>query len=123
MRFRGKSGQGRLVTLRTGDDGMLLRFGIRWLAPCRRPGFVLPGSTKNLAPFDLSTRDRFIDAGTYRGRLGAGQRAIFHARVAANRVSDARWRGIFRVRARVFRGGTLIGRCSVRTRWRVLRTG
>jgi hypothetical protein len=123
VRFRGESGQGRLVTLRIGDDGLLERWLIRWRAPCRRPGFVLLSHTINLPPLDLSTPDRFVDADSYRARLRGGQRAIFNARVAGNRVSGRRWRGIFRVRARVFRGGALVHRCSTRTRWRVGRRG
>jgi hypothetical protein len=121
--FRGKSGQGRLVTLRIGDDGLLERWLIRWRAPCRRPGFVLLSHTINLPPLDLSTTSRFVDADSYRARLRGGQRAIFSSRVAGNRVSGRRWRGAFRVRARVFRGGTLVQRCSVRTRWRAVRQG
>ena len=117
--FRGKSRQGKLVTLRIGDDGLLERWLIRWRAPCRRPGVVLLSHTINLAPLDVSTPDRFVDADSYRARLRGGQRAIFNARVAGNRVSPRRWRGIFRVRARVFRGATLVHRCAVRTRWRV----
>jgi hypothetical protein len=123
VRFRGESGQGRLVTLRIGDDGLLERWLIRWHAPCRRPRFVLLSHTINLPPLDLSTPDRFVDADGYRARLRGGQRAIFNSRVAGNRVSPRRWRGIFRVRARVFRGGTLVDRCSTRTRWRVRRRG
>ena len=121
--FRGKSRQGKLVTLRIGDDGLLERWLIRWRAPCRRPGFVLLSRTINLPPVDLSTRSRFVDADGYRARLRGGQRAIFNSRVAGNRVSPRRWRGTFRVRARVFRGATLVHRCAVRTRWSVRRRG
>jgi hypothetical protein len=123
VRFRGESGQGRLVTLRIGDDGLLRHWSIRWRAPCRRPGFALLSSTSSLPPVDLSTRDRFVDADGYRARLRGGQRAIFNVRVAGNRASARRWRGIFRVRTRVFRGGALVHRCSTRTRWRVGRRG
>ena len=35
IHFRGKSGQDRLVTLRTGDDGLVERFAIRWVRQCR----------------------------------------------------------------------------------------
>jgi hypothetical protein len=121
IRFRGESGQDRLVTLRTGDDGIVERWGIRWRARCERPRFVFVSGTKNLPPLDASTRERFADADTYRERLRNGARAVFNARVAGNRVSERRWRGIFRVRVRVLRGGRVIDRCYLRTRWRVLR--
>jgi hypothetical protein len=121
--FRGKSGQGRLVTLRTGDDGLLLRFGVKWQAPCRRPGFVFTSRTHFRPPFDAVTRDRFVDAGPTRGRIGDGLRAVANVRAVGNRVSESRWRGIFRVSVRVLRGGRLVDRCYKRTRWRVVRQG
>jgi hypothetical protein len=67
------------------------------------------------------TRDRLVDAGVTRGRIEDGLRAVARVRVAGNRVSERRWRGIFRVNVRVLRGGRVIDRCYKRTRWRVLR--
>ena len=56
IRFRGTSGQGRLVTLRTGDDGLVQRFAIRWRAPCRRPGFFFKTGTQTTpaSPFEAA---------------------------------------------------------------------
>ena len=121
IRFRGQSGQDRLATLRSDDAGMVERFGISWRAPCRRPGFRYMHSTQFLTPYDLLTHDRFVDADGYRERFDNGTRAILHARVAGNRVSERRWRGIFRIRVRVFRGSREVDRCYTRTRWRVVR--
>jgi hypothetical protein len=121
VRFRGMTGQGRLTTLRTGDDGFFQRFGIRWRADCRKPGFVFTSSTKMLPPIDASAPERFVDADRYRARYDNGLRAVFDARAAGSRVSARRWRGIFRVRVRVLRGSALLDRCYLRTRWRVLR--
>jgi hypothetical protein len=58
--------------------------------------------------------------GAYRERLRDGLRAVLNARVAGTRVSERRWRGIFRIRVRVFRGSREVDRCYKRTRWRVL---
>ena len=121
--FRGKSGQERLATLRSDDAGMVQRFGIRWRAPCRRPGFRYLNMTKFVPAYDVLTRDRFVDEGRYRQRLANGVRAILSARVAGTRVSERRWRGVFRIRVRVFRGSRQIDRCYARTRWRVARQG
>jgi hypothetical protein len=121
--FRGRSGQERLVTMRTDDAGMLEKFEISWRAPCRQPGFRYTNATKQLPPFDALTRDRFVDAGSYRERFDNGFRAILSARAVGNRVSEQRWRGIFRIRIRVFRGSTLVDRCYKRTAWRVARRG
>ena len=125
VRFRGKSGQGRLVTLRTGDDGLVERWAIRWRAPCRRPGFFYNTGTQTTpaSPFEEHTRDRFVDVGGYRDRIENGLRAVFRARTVGNRVSERRWRGIFRITVRVLRGDRLIDRCHVGTRWRVTRRG
>jgi hypothetical protein len=121
IQFRGKSGQGRLVTLRTADDGVPERVGVRWRAPCARPGFRFTSRTFFLPPFDSVTRDRLVDAGVNRMRLRDGLRAVINVRVAANRRSEARWRGIFRVRVRVLRRGRVVDRCYKRTAWRVAR--
>jgi hypothetical protein len=123
IRFRGESGQGRLVTLRTGDDGLVERFAIRWRAPCRRPGFFFREGTQTTpaSPFEEHTRDRFVDVGGYRIRIENGLRAVFRARTVGNRVSERRWRGIFRITVRILRGDRLVDRCHIGTRWRVLR--
>lgn len=120
--FRGKSGQGRLVTLRTGDDGMLERVGIRWTAPCGRQR-AISARTWFAPPFDSVSRDRFVDAGSTRARIEDGLRVVDSVRIAGTRVSERRWRGVFRVRVRVLRGGRLIDRCYKRTAWRVRRLG
>jgi hypothetical protein len=67
-----------------------------WLAPCRRPGFSFKNNTQFRPPFDAVTRDRFVDAGETRGPIEDGLRAVANVRVAGNRVSERRWRGIRR---------------------------
>ncbi|MEA2406475.1 MAG: hypothetical protein QOE69_594 [Thermoleophilaceae bacterium] len=123
IRFRGTSGQDRAVALRTDDAGMITRVRINWRAPCRRPGFFFTTFTRFFQPFQSLTRDRMVDAGRNRLRLRDGLRAVFRIRIAANRVSETRWRGIFRVSTSVLRGGRLVDRCYKRTRWRVRRAG
>jgi len=105
--------------MRTDDAGMFEQFDISWRAPCRRPGFRYTHATKLLPPLDVLTRDRFVDADGYRERFDNGVRSILNARVVGNRVSERRWRGIFGIRIRVFRGRRLVDRCYTRTRWRV----
>jgi hypothetical protein len=120
--YVGKSGQGRIAKLRTGDDGRVERFAIKWVADCRRPGYVFTSGTQTTprSPFEVHTRERFVDVGAYRERLGDGSRAVYEGRTVGNRVSERRWRGIFRIRVRVLRGSRLVDRCYLRTRWRVL---
>jgi len=126
IRFRGKSTQGKVATLRTGDDGLVKRFAIRWVGTCRRPRFRYHEGTQTTpaSPFEVQTRKRFEDVGGYRDNdIGDGLRAVYRARTVGNRVSERRWRGIFRIRVRVFRGDRLVDVCRARTHWRVLRRG
>jgi hypothetical protein len=123
VRYTGKSGQGRTVNFRTSDDGLVQRFAISWRADCRRPGYAFVSGTQTTpaSPFEVSTPDRWVDVGGYRERLPGRRLAIYHARTAGRRVSDHRWRGIFRISVRVFRRGRQFDRCHLRTRWRVRR--
>jgi hypothetical protein len=120
--YVGKSGQGRVAKVRTGDDGRVERFAISWVADCQRPGYVFVSGTQTTprSPFEVHTRERFVDVGGYRERFRDGTRAVYDARTAGNRVSEQRWRGIFRISVRVLRGGRLLDRCYLRTGWRVL---
>ena len=124
IHFRGKSRQDRLVTLRTGDDGLVERFAIRWVGQCRDRRHIYREGTQTTprSPFEVHTRERFEDVGGYRDNdVGDGLRAVYRARTVGNRVSERRWRGIFRIPVRVLRGDRLVDVCSARTRWRVLR--
>jgi hypothetical protein len=96
VRFRGKTGQGRLATLRIDDDGLFQRFGIRWRADCRKPNFVFTSSTKMLPPIDVSAPERFVDADRYRAHYDNGLRAVFDARAccARPRCPSAGFRGV-----------------------------
>jgi hypothetical protein len=123
IRFKGRTGQGGLVALRTGEDGVLKRFSVRWSAPCSDGRHFFNEITPFRPPFDSVTRDRFVDAGPIRGPIGDGLRAVSRVRITGTRVSERRWRGSFRSRTRVFRGERLIDRCHLRTRWRVVRIG
>jgi hypothetical protein len=79
------------------------RFAIKWVADCERPGYVFRSGTQTTprSPFEVHTRERFVDVGGYRERFRDGTRAVYDARTVGNRVSARRWRGIFRIRVRV----------------------
>jgi hypothetical protein len=119
--YRGNSGNGGQVTLRTNDRGVPERFRIEWKADCEQPGYSFTSATTVTAPFDTVGPRRLVDEGRYSSPIGNGNRAVFDARVAGNRISRKLWRGIFRVNVRVLRGDTLLDRCHLRTRWGVLR--
>ena len=100
------------------------RFAIRWIGHCQNPRVIYREGTQTAprSPFEEHTRNRFVDVGGYRDSdIGDGLRAVYRARTVGNRVSERRWRGMFRIRVRVLRGGRLIDVCSARTTWRVVR--
>jgi hypothetical protein len=123
--YLGATGQGRTAKIRTGDDGRVERFAIKWRAPCERRGtfFVSGTQTTPQSPFEVNTRRRFVDVGGYREQIEDGMRAVHRARTVGNRVSGRRWRGIFRIRTTVLRGARVMHRCFLRTRWHVVKQG
>jgi hypothetical protein len=60
IRFRGRSGQDRVVTLRTGDDGLVERFAIRWVGHCQDPRHIYREGTQTTprSPFEVHAEGR-----------------------------------------------------------------
>ena len=114
--WRGKTEQGRAVTVTTGADDLVNRVRVSWRAPCKKGHYV--SRTLFLPPLDVSEIDVFEHAGTYRKRLPDGYRARNTVFVRGRLLADDRWKGIFRVRARVSRHGHLVDICRLRrVRW------
>ena len=114
--WRGKTTQGRTVSVRTGADDLVNHVRVSWRAPCRKGHYV--SRTLFQPPLDVSEPDRFEHAGTYRKRLPDGYRARHTVFVRATLGADDRWKGTFRVRTRVLRNGRLVDSCRLRRlRW------
>jgi hypothetical protein len=109
--WRGKTEQGRAVSVRTGTDDLVNQVRVAWRAPCRKGHYV--SRTLFVPPLDVSEPDRFEDAGTYRSRLKGGYRARHTVYVRGRLGAEDRWRGVFRVRTRVRRDGRVIDRCRL----------
>jgi hypothetical protein len=122
IRFQGESSQGRQVLVVAEDDGVPKRARIAWRADCRRPGFRVLESTTFRTPFELSTRRRFRDNGSYRLRAPNGYRLTLTPTISGRKVAPRRWAGRFRASVVVRRAGRVRDRCSVRgIRWSVVR--
>ena len=114
--WRGKTKQGRAVSVRTGADDLVNQVRVGWRAPCRKGHYV--SRTLFLPPLDVSEPDVFEHAGSYRTRLKDGYRARHTVRVRGTLGAGDRWTGTFRVTTRVRRGGQVIDRCRLqRVRW------
>jgi hypothetical protein len=114
--WRGKTKQGRAVTVETGADDLVNRVRVSWRAPCKEGHYV--SRTLFQPPFDVSETDVFEHSGTYRKRLPDGYRARSTVFVRGRLGADDRWTGTFRVRTRVRRNGRLVDTCRIRgVRW------
>jgi hypothetical protein len=114
--WRGKTNQGRMVSVRTGADDLVNQVRVGWRAPCKKGHYV--SRTLFPPPFDVSETDVFEDAGTYTTDTQDGYRARHTVFVRGRLGADGRWRGTFRVTARVRRNGRVVDRCRLkRVRW------
>jgi hypothetical protein len=114
--WRGKTKQGRAVSVRTGADDLVNQVRVSWRAPCRKGHYV--SRTLFLPPLDVSRTDAFEDAGVVRKRIEGGYRARHTVFVRGTLGADDRWTGTFRVRTRVTRDGRVVDNCRLkRVRW------
>jgi hypothetical protein len=113
-RFRGTTSQGRPASLTTHLDGSIKRLRFRrWHMSCDQPGLGYHGSISMVPPFDHSDPDRFFDRGTLVVRhRNKHDRLIVTA--TGRRVSDRRWKGTFRVSAKLVHRGHVYATCEMR---------
>jgi hypothetical protein len=115
--FRGKTRQGRPVSVVVGTDGLVRTARIAWRARCRH-GRVRT-ATRFVSPLDAATRNAFQDTGVYRKRQGGGYRLRFSPHIRGRRVFDPsrpeaeRWRGTFSARVLVTRRGRHVDTCRI----------
>ncbi|MGH2945374.1 MAG: hypothetical protein ACRDPC_03780 [Solirubrobacteraceae bacterium] len=114
--WKGKTAQGRIVTVRTGDDGLVTRVRVFWRSRCRNS--TLRGGTAFVRPIDRLEPRAFEDGGTSRARVEGGIRSRDNAFVRGNMGRRDRWRGTFHMRSVLRRDGRVVDRCRVkRIRW------
>jgi hypothetical protein len=113
--FRGETAQGLDTVVRVAEDRLVNRIGIKWKGGCRRPRNEFDAKTVFGPTFDKLTETSVAERGSYRGKeKGTDFTFRVKARMTGERVSDDRWRGKFKARARVFQDGEPYDRCSVR---------
>jgi hypothetical protein len=114
-RWRGKTKQGRAVSVRTGDDDRVERVSVSWKAMCERGTYM--SRTVFVRPFDVSEAAEFEERASYRASVKGGYRAR-HTVFVHGALGDERWSGTFRVRTRVTKGGRTVDRCRIKgVRW------
>jgi hypothetical protein len=114
--WKGKTKQGRMVSVRTGADDLVNQVRVGWRAPCKKGHYV--SRTLFPPPFDVSETDAFEDAGTYTTETQDGYTARHRVFVRGRLGAGDRWTGTFRVRTRVRRDGRVVDTCRLnRVRW------
>jgi hypothetical protein len=115
--WRGRTRQGKRVSVRTGDDGLVLRVRIRWRSRCGN-GRKLNGATGFVRPFDSVGERSFLDEGSYRVSVKGPGTSIDTVHIRGSLTRNGPWRGVFRVRTEFRRDGRVVGRCRLRgVRW------
>ncbi|MDA0170873.1 hypothetical protein OJ998_17355 [Solirubrobacter taibaiensis] len=116
--YKGRSSQGRVVTLRTGADGIINKASVGWRAPCGGK-IVFTSRTGWRPPFDSATPDAFMDQGTYRVNAGDGERGRITSTFVGQRdPATDRWSGTLAVKVMVTKRGKVIDTCELkRLRW------
>jgi hypothetical protein len=115
--WKGKTRQGRTVTVRTGADGLVKRVRIWWRTRCNAGS--LTGGTAFVRPIDRVEPTAFEDGGTSQSRVEGGIRSTDTAFIQGRlRADGRRWRGTFHLRSVLRRRGRVIDRCRVgKVRW------
>ena len=120
--FRGKTQQGRGVSVLVGNDGLVDRVRINWRTRrCALGGSRFQDATQFVGPFEPTTVDRFGDAGSYTVRDRGGIRSRVRITLAGRRIVDPanpaaeRWEGTLRASVTVRRKGRTIDRCALRS--------
>ena len=114
--YRGRTDQGRAVSIQTAVDGTPERVRISWRAPCRKGRFV--SRSVFVAPFERAERGRFAATSTLRIEVRGGYRARVRAAAGGRQAKDGTWRGRVRVQVAVWRDGRRVDTCRLRrTEW------
>jgi len=115
-KWRGKTRQGRGVSIHTDAGGHVNFAHVRYRVPCR-DGSDVRGGVHSLPPYDTPGTRSFADSDPYRFRIGR-IRVRANASIEGGLRRSGRWTGTFAVRMRLFRNGRLLTTCRLRTGWK-----
>ena len=115
--WKGKTTQGRTVSVRTGADGLVMAVRVRWRARCE-DGRSLTGISGFRRPFDRSEPRGFEDGGDYPDRVSNGMTSQNTAFVVGRLTRGGPWKGSFHITSVLQRNGRTVTNCRLRnTRW------
>ena len=114
-KWRGKTRQGRGVSIHTDANGVFNYARIRYVAPCGNATEIV-SSIWFAPPIDSTSTTAFRDAGPWKFKIDNRKRTIVRARgtITGGLRRSGRWTGDFKVRLRVFHRGQLETTCRLR---------
>jgi hypothetical protein len=117
--WKGKTRQGRSVTVVTGADGLVTQMKIRYRARCNDgKGFV--AGVEFVPPLDSSTTTSFADEGVIKWTFKKSrERVKGRTSTSGGLRSSGRWTGDFRLRVKIRKNGRVIATCRTgRVGWK-----
>jgi hypothetical protein len=126
--FRGKTSQKRFASVVVGSTGLITRIRISYSAPCSSdPAYRFPNVLRLEPPFLTSTKDELDETVKLSDPIRGGGRSRQTATVTARRTVDSSgvesWKGTFKTKAVLTRGGKRVDTCQLkRVTWRATPT-
>jgi hypothetical protein len=114
-KWRGKTRQGRGVSIHTDANGVFNYARIRYVAPCGN-GSEIVSTIWFAPPIDSASTTSFTDGGPWKFKIDNRKRTIVRARgtISGGLRRSGRWTGDFKVRLRVIHRGRLETTCRLR---------
>jgi hypothetical protein len=109
--LRGKTSQGRGITLTLGADGVPTHVRFKWNLSCRKSKETGPTKSSFLRPFDQATPDVLKDADTARLRYAGGLRVWQTGSISGQRAGQS-WSGTLSIKRQFSRRGKVFDTCK-----------
>jgi hypothetical protein len=109
--LRGKTSQGRSITLKLGADGVPTSVRFRWNLSCKPNKVTGTGGSSFLRPFDQATPDVLNDADTARRRVTGGYRMRTRGSISGQRAGET-WTGTLSIQRQFSRRGKVVQTCK-----------
>lgn len=109
--LRGKTSQGRSITLTLGADGVPTSVRFKWNLSCRKSKETGPTKSSFLRPFDQATPDVLNDADIARGRYADGLHVRQTGSISGQRARQS-WSGTLSIKRQFSRRGKVFDTCK-----------
>jgi hypothetical protein len=111
-KWKGKTRQGRGVSVHTDANGVVSYARIRFIAPCKDDTAVF-STIWFVRPLDSASTTSFVDGGPWRFRIDKHTLVRARGTMSGGLRRSGRWTGNFKVRLRVYVRGRLDTTCRI----------